>query len=55
MGDRDKNLTLAGYIGIGRSLFGRGRSKNKRLGKSPFDGKVQVLVMVESENMATET
>lgn len=51
MGDRDKNLTLAGYIELDEAYLG-GRSKNKRLGKSPFDGKVQVLVMVESENMA---
>lgn len=51
MGDRDENLTLAGYIELDEAFFG-GRSPNKRQGKSPFDGKVQVLVMVESENMA---
>lgn len=51
MGTRDKNLTLAGYIELDEAFLG-GRSPNKRVGKSPFDGKVQVLVMVESENMA---
>lgn len=50
MGDRDRNLTLAGYIELDEAFFG-GRSPNRRQGKSPFDGKVQVLVMVESENM----
>lgn len=50
MGDRDKNLTLAGYIELDEAFLG-GRSNTKRVGKSPFDGKVEVLVMVESENM----
>jgi hypothetical protein len=51
MGDRDENVTLAGYIELDEAFFG-GRAPNKREGKSPFEGKVQVLVMVESENMA---
>jgi transposase-like protein len=51
MGGRDENLTLAGYIELDEAFFG-GRSPTKSHGKSPFDGKVQVLVMVESENMA---
>ncbi len=51
MGERDKNLTLAGYIELDEAYFG-GRSQNKKAGKSPFDGKIQVLVMVESEFMA---
>ena len=51
MGARDENLTLAGYIELDEAFLG-GRSPNKRQGKSPFEGKVQVLVMVESENMA---
>lgn len=51
MGDRDQNLTLAGYIELDEAYLG-GRSKSRRLGKSPFERKVQVLVMVESENMA---
>lgn len=50
MGDRDKNLTLAGYIELDEAFLG-GRSHTKSAGKSPFEGKVQVLVMVESENM----
>jgi len=51
MGDRDENLTLAGYIEMDEAFLG-GRSSNRSLGKSPFEGKVQVLVMVESENMS---
>ena len=51
MGNRDSKLTLAGYIEMDEAFLG-GRSNTKSLGKSPFDGKVQVLVMVESENMA---
>lgn len=51
MGDRDENLTLAGYIELDEAFFG-GRSPTKSEGKSPFDGKIHVLVMVESENMA---
>ncbi|SRR5216684_4967766 len=51
MGGRDENLTLAGYIELDEAFLG-GRAPNKSQGKSPFDGKVQVLVMVESENMA---
>jgi hypothetical protein len=50
MGDRDKNLTLAGYIELDEAFLG-GRSRSKRLGKSQFEGKIQVLVMIESENM----
>jgi hypothetical protein len=51
MGTRDKNMTLAGYIELDEGFFGGRRSK-KAPGESPFEGKVQVLVMVESENMA---
>lgn len=51
MGGRDENLTLAGYIELDEAFFG-GRSPTKTEGKSPFDGKIHVLVMVESENMA---
>lgn len=48
MATREENLTLAGYIEMDEAFFG-GRSKNKRMRKSPFHGKKQVLVMVESE------
>ncbi len=50
MGGREENLTLGGYIELDEAFFG-GRSATKSKGKSPFDGKIQVLVMVESENM----
>ena len=50
MGDRDEKLTLAGYIELDEAFLG-GKSHSRTEGKSPFDGKVQVLVMVESENM----
>lgn len=50
MGDRDRNLTLAGYIELDEAFLG-GRSNTRSMGKSPVEGKVQVLVMVESENM----
>lgn len=48
MSERDAKLTLAGYIEMDEAFFG-GRSKSKRAGKSPFDNKKQVLVLVESE------
>lgn len=51
MGNRDKNVTLAGYIELDEAYLG-GRKNTKSQLKSPFDGKVEVLVMVESENMA---
>ena len=50
MGDRDENLTLAGYIELDEAFLG-GRRKTRSAGESPFEGKVCVLVMVESENM----
>lgn len=47
MGERDKNLTLAGYIEMDEAFFG---GRNKKPGpKSPADNKKQVLVLVESE------
>lgn len=48
MSTRDDNLTLAGYIELDEAFFG-GRSKSKRIRKSPFANKQQVLVLVESE------
>lgn len=48
MSERDKNLTLAGYIELDEAYFG-GRHKEKELGKSPRHNKKLVLVMVESE------
>lgn len=48
MGERDAKLTLAGSIELDEAYVG-GRSKNKSRGLSPFHGKVEVLVMVESE------
>lgn len=47
MGTRDGNLTLAGYIELDEAFFG-GRSQ-KIPGKAATAGKVQVLVLVESE------
>lgn len=44
MATRDENLTLAGYIELDEAFFG-GRTK----GKGPRKGKVEVLVLVESE------
>jgi len=47
MGERDKSLTLAGYIEMDEAFFG---GRNKKPGpKSPADNKMQVLVLVESE------
>lgn len=51
MGDRDEKLTLAGLIELDEAFFG-GRRTKKTHSESPFAGKVEVLVMVESENMA---
>lgn len=48
MGDRDEKLTLAGYIELDEAFLG-GKSHSRTEGKSPFDVKVQVLVMVESD------
>jgi hypothetical protein len=51
MGERDKNITLAGYIEMDEAFFG-GRSKQKKSQnprKSPTEGKQAVLVMVEAE------
>jgi ISXO2-like transposase domain/Transposase zinc-ribbon domain len=48
MSERDGNLTLAGFIEMDEAFFG-GRNKSKKPGKSPSDGKVHVLVLVENE------
>lgn len=47
MGERDRNLTLAGFIEMDEAFFG---GRNKKPGpKSPAGNKIQVLVLVESE------
>jgi transposase-like protein len=51
MGQREENLTLAGYIELDEAFFGgRGRKRKKTTrGKRLLEKKKQVLIMVESE------
>jgi len=48
MGNREKNLTLAGYIEIDEAFFG-GKLKDMEEGESAVSNKEQVLILVESE------
>lgn len=48
MRERELKLTLAGTIEMDEAFFG-GKRKVPKPGASPFEGKVEVLVLVESE------